>query len=121
MNDTQRNEIPGQLNPGEVDQSGNPVNIKKNERISDQGNEWSDKDDLPQSEGMPGVKAEKYLKETADFEDLPDEDYKQEANKGINEDTQNAFKANDEENRNDVIEDPEDYVPGYDLGRNKVQ
>lgn len=28
---------------------------------------------------------------------------------------------NDTENNNDVVEDPDDYVPGYDLGRNKVQ
>lgn len=122
MEDNQRREAPGQLNPGVHDQSGNEVQIKKNESISDQGNEWSDKEGLniPGSEIL-GEKAGKYIKDSADIEDLPDEGDEKEAEEVIKEGNAKVVDDDDGEDEDEVIEDPDDYVPGYDLGRNKVQ
>jgi hypothetical protein len=111
-----------QLNPGQNDQFGNEVVIKKNEGISDQGNEWTDKETINADEkNILGKKAEKYIKDSADIEDLPEEDDIKEQEK-INK-TRNASVKDekDGEEQDEVIEDKDEQVPGYDLGRNKVQ
>jgi hypothetical protein len=105
----------GQVNPGDMDQFGNEAVIKKNQGISEQGNQWSDEEPIGvNSGGVLGEKAEKYIRESGEIEDLPDEEDKVEAEKVMQDD-------DDGENEDDVIERKEDYVPGYDLGRNKVQ
>lgn len=110
-----RSTTSGQANPGDMDQYGNEAVIKKNRGINEQENEWSDEDPLPQnSSGILGEKAEKYLRESGEIEDLPDEKDAEEAERVMQDD-------DDGENEDDVIERNEDYVPGYDLGRNKVQ
>jgi hypothetical protein len=63
---------------------------------------------------MLGEKAEKYIRESGEIEDLPDEEDEVEA--------ENVMKDDDDgENEDEVIDRKEDYVPGFDLGRNKVQ
>jgi len=122
MQDNNRNQEPDQLNPGQNDQFGNEAVIKKNEGISDQGNEWADKESINDSEkNILGKKAEKYIKESADVEDLPEESDQQEAEE-INK-VRNASVADDDdgEDTDEVIEDEDEQLPGYDLGRNKVQ
>ncbi len=117
-------EGPGtQMNPGQNDSSGNEVVVKKNEGISDQGNEWSDEEGYNESSNkVLGEKAEKYLRESADIEDLPEEADTDQADRTIkNEAETNRRIAEENENSDDVIEREEDYVPGFDLGRNKVQ
>lgn len=112
-----------QINPGGTGRTGEEATIRKNEGISDQGNEWTDQEGIHTgSKGVLGEKAEKYIQDSADIEDLPDE-----------EDEKNARKAEEQENKeknakvvgdgkdDEVVERKEDYVPGYDLGRNKVQ
>jgi hypothetical protein len=114
MSDNQSNKS-GQVNPGDMDQFGNEAVIKKNHGISEQGNQWSDEEPLPEnSSGILGEKAEKYIKESGDIEDLPDEEDEEEADRVMQDD-------DDGEDEDDVIERNEDYVPGHDLGRNKVQ
>ena len=105
----------GQVNPGDMDEFGNEAVIKKNQGISEQGNQWSDEEPQPEnSTGILGEKAEKYIRESGEIEDLPDEEDKEEADSVIQDD-------DDGEDEDDVIERNEDYVPGHDLGRNKVQ
>lgn len=105
----------GQVNPGDMDQYGNEAVIKKDHGISEQGNQWSDEEPIGvNSGGVLGEKAEKYIKDSGDIEDLPDEEEEEEADKVMQDD-------DDGEDEDDVIERKEDYVPGYDLGRNKVQ
>lgn len=105
----------GQANPGDMDQYGNEAVIKKNHGINEPANEWIDEDSLPEgSTGILGEKAEKYLRESGDIEDLPDEKDAEDAESVMQDD-------DDGEDEDDVIERNEDYVPGYDLGRNKVQ
>ena len=98
------------------------VVIKKNEGISDQGNEWSDEEGITsKGGGVLGEKAEKYLKESADIEDLPEESDTEEA---VNyEKNRQASVADDDDGEpaEDIIEDESEKVPGYDLGKNKVQ
>ena len=105
----------GQINPGDMDQFGNEAVIKKNQGISEQGNQWSDEEPIGVNRrGVLGEKAEKYIRESGEIEDLPDEEDEIEEEKVMQDD-------DDGENEDDVIESKEDYVPGYDLGRNKVQ
>ena len=105
----------GQANPGDMDQYGNEAVIKKNHGINEQANEWSDENSLPQgSSGIPNEEAEKYIRESGEIEDRPDETDAEEAERVMQDD-------DDGEDEDDVIERNEDYVPGYDLGRNKVQ
>ena len=104
-----------QINPGDMDRFGNEAVIKKNEGIGEQGNQWSDEEPINvNSGGVLDEKAEKYLREAGNIEDLPDEKDMEEADKVMQDD-------DDGENEDDVIEKNEDYVPGFDLGRNKVQ
>ena len=123
MDDVQKSEgAPDQLNPGQEDQFGQEVVIRKNEGISDQGNEWSDEEGITtKGSGILGEKAEKYLKESADIEDLPEESDTEEA---INYDKNRSASVNDDDDGEDtgeVIEDEGEKVPGYDLGKNKLQ
>lgn len=113
-----------QLNPGENDSAGNEVVVKKNEGISDQGNEWSaDEEGYNESSNeVLGEKAEKYLRESADIEDLPEEADSDHGDQTIKNEAETDRRiAEENENSDDVIEREEDYVPGFDLGRNKVQ
>ena len=113
----------GQINPGETGQAGEEVTIKKNESISDQGNEWSDQEGIhTSSNGILGEKAEKYIKDSGDIEDLPDEEDERNARKVEEENKEKNSKVVDNQpEEDDVVEKKKDYVPGYDLGRNKVQ
>jgi hypothetical protein len=104
----------GQANPGDMDQFGNEAVIKKNHGINEQANEWTDEDSIPQGSSEMISDAEKYLKESGEIEDRPDETDAEEAERVMQDD-------DDGEDEDDVIERNEDYVPGYDLGRNKVQ
>ncbi len=113
----------GQVNPGQADETGKEVTISKREGISDQGNEWSDEEGIyDNSERILGEKAEKYIKDSANIEDLPDDDdvknirQTEESNK-----EQNSSVHDDKPEEDDVKERKEDFMPGYDLGRNKVQ
>jgi hypothetical protein len=113
--DTHHDNQNGQINPGDMDRFGNEAVIKRNEGISEQANQWSDEEPInAETSGVLGEKAEKYIRESGEIEDLPDEEDEQEAEKVMQDD-------DDGENEDDVIEPKEDYVPGYDLGRNKVQ
>src|SRR5688572_17109994 len=118
MEDNKTGRKPEQLNPGQTDQFGNEVTIKKNEGISDQGNEWGDKEELPNGEGVLGEKAEKYIREIADPEDMPEESDEEEKDRVMTENAPRDQMVDDDdgENKDEVIEDPKDYVPGYDLG-----
>lgn len=63
-----------QLNPGEKDKFGKEALIKKDEGISDQGNEWADEEGITQDrKNLLGKKAEKYIRDSGDIEDLPEE------------------------------------------------
>jgi hypothetical protein len=105
----------GQVNPGDMDRFGNEAVIKRNEGIGEQANQWSDEEPISAGNtGVLGEKAEKYIRESGEIEDLPNEEDEQEAEKVMQDD-------DDGEDEDDVIESKEDYVPGYDLGRNKVQ
>ena len=112
-----------QINPGETGQAGEEATIRKNESISDQGNEWSDQEGIHTgSKGILGEKAEKYIKDSGDIEDLPDEEDERNARKVEEENKEKNSKVVDNQQEEDeVVEKKEDYVPGYDLGRNKVQ
>ena len=111
----------GQVNPGQADGQGEEVTIRKNEGISDQGNEWSDEEGVHASSGeFLGEKAEKYIKDSANIEDLPGEDEQKEANKELEKNEQTDAQAATDQT-DDVVESEDDYVPGFDLGRNKVQ
>lgn len=114
----------GQINPGETGQKGEEVTIKKNESISDQGNEWTDQEGIHAgNKGVLGERAEKYIQESADIEDLPDEEDEKKARKVEEQENKekNSKVVGDQEEDDEVAERKEDYVPGYDLGRNKVQ
>jgi len=114
--------VPDQLNPGQEDQFGQEVVIRKNEGISDQGNEWSDEEGITtKGSGVLGEKAEKYLKESADIEDMPEESDTEEA---INYEKNRNASVNDDddgEDTDEVIENENEKVPGYDLGKDKLQ
>lgn len=121
--DQPKNYPHGQVNPGQADEQGKEITIGKREGISDQDNEWADQEGAHiNSEHMLGEKAEKYIRDSANIEDLPeDEDVErarttEQENKQKNSSVQDSQKEED-----DVPESKEDYVPGYDLGRNKVQ
>ncbi|MBE7172820.1 MAG: hypothetical protein INR73_19750 [Williamsia sp.] len=119
----QQHQPHGQVNPGQIGQKGEEATIKKNESISDQGNEWSDQEGIhTDSKNVLGEKAEKYIRDSADIEDLPEEEDEKNARKVEEENKEKNSKVKDEGKEEDeVIERKEDYVPGYDLGRNKVQ
>jgi hypothetical protein len=103
------------VNPGDMDRFGNEAVIKKNEGIGEQGNQWSDEEPISKnSMEVLDEKAERYLRESGDIEDLPDQVDEEEADELMQDD-------DDGENEDEVIERKEDYVPGFDLGRNKVQ
>ncbi|MEJ7766447.1 MAG: hypothetical protein WKF89_01460 [Chitinophagaceae bacterium] len=113
---------PDQLNPGAMDQFGNESVIKKNEGIGEQGNEWADKEGFSANPyKMEDEKGERYLRESADIEDLPDEDDSKELEKTNKDRNAAVVDDNDTEEANDVIEDEDEQVPGYDIGRHKVQ
>ena len=122
MENNQSPERPDQVNPGQTHQDGQEVVIKKNEGISDQGNEWSDEEGITSNESsVLGEKAEKYLKESANIEDLPDEaDSEEEANFIKNRNASIA-EGDYKEDTDEVIESEDEKVPGYDLGKNKLQ
>lgn len=63
----------------------------------------------------------KIIKDSADIENLPEEIDKKETEK-INK-TRNAAVKDDKvaDEPDEVLEDEAEKVPGYDLGRNKVQ
>ena len=113
----------GQINPGETGKAGEEATIKKNESISDQGNEWSDQEgNHTNSKGILGEKAEKYIKDSGNIEDLPSEEDDRAARKVEDENKEKNSKVVDNQQEEDeVVEKQEDFVPGYDLGRNKVQ
>lgn len=74
-NSLQEHQPHGQINPGQTDQEGKEVTISKTEGISDQGNEWANQEgNYADGEQILGEKAEKYIKESADIEDLPDDE-----------------------------------------------
>ena len=113
-----------QVNPGKSGQEGEEVTIKKDESISDQGNEWTDQEGIHAgSKSVLGKKAEKYIRDSADIEDLPDEEDEENVRKVEEEENKekNAKVVDDRKEEDEVVEKKEDYVPGYDLGRNKVQ
>ena len=113
----------GQINPGQTGQEGEEVTVKKNEGISDQGNEWTDQEGIHTGgKSILGEKAEKYIRDSADIEDLPEEQDEKDARKVEEENKErNSKVVDDGPEEDEVIERKEDYVPGYDLGRNKVQ
>lgn len=122
MEDNQIPKRPDQVNPGQTRQDGQEVVIKKNEGISDQGNEWSDEEGITSNESsVLGVKAEKYLKESANIEDLPDEADNKEAENFIKNRNASIAEGDNKEDTDEVIENEDEKVPGYDLGKNKLQ
>lgn len=124
MDNSLHENIPhGQVNPGQTDPAGNDITIKKNEGISDQGNEWSDEEGVhADGEVILGEKAEKYIKESGNIEDLPDEEDEKNAETVQKSNKEkNSKVTGDQKEEDEVVERKEDYVPGYDLGRNKVQ
>lgn len=122
MEDNQIPERPDQVNPGQTRQDGQEVIIKKNEGISDQGNEWSDEEGITSNESsVLGEKAEKYLKESANIEDLPDEADNKEAENFIKNRNASIAEGDNKEDTDEVIENEDEKVPGYDLGKNKLQ
>ena len=122
MEDNQINERPDQVNPGQTRGDGEEVVIKKNEGISDQGNEWSDEEGITSSESsVLGEKAEKYLKETANIEDLPDEADSKEEENFIRNRNASIAEGDNKEDTGEVVENEDEKVPGYDLGKNKLQ
>ena len=44
--ETDKKDQTGQVNPGDMDQYGNEAVIKKNQGISEQGNQWSDEEPI---------------------------------------------------------------------------
>lgn len=119
---SQQQEPHGQINPGQTGQGGEEIIVKKNESISDQGNEWTDQEGIHTgSENILGEKAEKYIKDSADIEDLPEEEDEKNARIEKENKERNSKVVDDESAEDEVLERKEDYVPGYDLGRNKVQ
>lgn len=122
MENNKQQAPPDQLNPGQNDQFGNEAVVKKNEGISDQGNEWSDQEGIHEKGSILGEKAEKYIKDSADVEDMPEEEDEKAADASMEQQAISekpaAAKGDDPD---DVIEPEDEYVPGYDLGRNKVQ
>lgn len=97
--------------------------VSKKEGISEQENEWSDNEGIgANGERILGEQAERYIRNSANIEDLPDDEEVQKA-KQVEEENKrkNAAVQDDQKEEDEVPERKEDYVPGYDLGRNKVQ
>lgn len=122
MESNQMNERPDQINPGQTRPDGEEVVIKKNEGISDQGNEWSDEEGITSNQSsVLGEKAEKYIKESADIEDLPEEVDSEEAENFTKNRNASMAEGDTKEDTDEVIENEDEKVPGYDLGKNKLQ
>lgn len=122
MQSNQINEKSDQINPGQSREDGQEVVIKKNEGISDQGNEWSDEEGITSNESsVLGEKAKKYLKESANIEDLPDEADTKEAENFDKNRNASIAEGDNQEDTDEVIENEDEKVPGYDLGKNKLQ
>jgi hypothetical protein len=109
-----KNKSNEQVNPGDMDRFGNEAVIKKNEGLGEQGNKWSDEEPIAnEGSAVLGEKAEKYMRESGDIEDMPEQ---------VDEDELHTLlDESDKNDEDDVKERKEDYVPGFDLGRNKVQ
>jgi hypothetical protein len=76
------------INPGQETTGNQPISSKdkdtKEPGIGDEGIEWSDENDLDAGKGqLLNEKADKYLREIADPEDLPDEEDFQQADEVI--------------------------------------